>query len=80
MVKNIKNSWNLEKMGIEQGLNFIDEIYERNPLGTQEDTTFKEVMYKIRLLRKEQEKVLKSWDIVEDNLTQKQLLRIWNKL
>ena len=44
---------NAEEMGESQCLNWIEEIFNNNPLGTAEDVASKEVIHKLRLLYNE---------------------------
>ena len=41
---------NVQEMGEVQCLNWIEEIFSNNPLGTTEDVASKEVIHKLRLI------------------------------
>ena len=41
---------NVEKMGANQCINWIEEIFGNNPLGTTDEVASKEIVHKLRIL------------------------------
>lgn len=80
MTKTIKNTMNLEDMKVKQGISFLEELYEKNPLGTEDEVVFKETIHKLKQLYKAQERQSKSWEVIKVKLTSKQLLYVLENL
>ena len=76
MTQTIKNKMNLKDMKYQQGFKFIEEIYDKNPLGSQDEVIFKETLHKLRQLYEENEQKVEWWNKIEEKLTAKQLLYV----
>ena len=76
MASVIKNKWNTQGSNVKQCIDMIEAVMEKTALGTEDETTYKEFMHKLKQLTHEHEQKVAWWEKVEEKLTAKQLLYV----